>query len=91
MAPIFEDALHSLKGEANVIDVRNYGLMGAVEMSADEGAMGAKGMRALKASFKRDVMIRVTGDTIAFSPPLIIEEEHIAHAVDTVREVLREV
>ena len=91
MAPVLEDALHSLKDEPGVIDVRNYGLMGAVELEADAGAPGAKGMRALKASFAKDVMVRVTGDTIAFSPPLIVGEDHIAHAMDVVRDVIRAV
>lgn len=91
MAPIFEDALHSLKDEPGVIDVRNYGLMGAVEMQPDEGAPGARAGRALQAAFDANVMIRVTGDTIAFSPPLIIEEQHIAQGIDTVRDVLRRI
>jgi beta-alanine--pyruvate transaminase len=91
MAPVFETALHDLKDEPGVIDVRNYGLMGAIEMQSDDGAPGARGMRALKAAFARDVLIRTTGDTIAFSPPLIVEEQHITHAMDTVREVLRSI
>ncbi len=91
MAPVFEDALHSLKGEPGVIDVRNYGLMGAVELEPDEGAPGARAGRALQGAFDADVMIRVTGDTLAFSPPLIIEEQHIAQGVDTVRKVLRNI
>ena len=62
-----------------------------VPREGTEGAPGAKGMRALQAAFDANVMIRITGDTMAFSPPLIIEESHIAHAVDTVREVLRSV
>ncbi len=91
LKPIFEDGLHSLKGEPHVIDIRNYGLMGAVEMAPDEGAPGAKGMRVLQAAFDADLMIRLTGDTIAFSPPLIMEEEHVATAVDKVRQVLRSI
>ena len=91
VAPVFEDGLHDLKGEPHVIDVRNYGLMGAVELEPDEGAPGAKAMRVLQAAFDRNLMIRVTGDTIAFSPPLIIEETHVAQGMDIVREVLRSV
>ena len=91
LKPIFEDGLHSLKGEPHVIDIRNYGLMGAVEMAPDEGAPGAKGMRVLQAAFDADLMIRLTGDTIAFSPPLIMEEEHVATAIDKVSQVLRSV
>ncbi len=91
IAPVFEDALHSLQGEPAVIDVRNYGLMGAVEMAPDEGAPGARAMRALQAAFDANLMIRVTGDTIAFSPPLIMQESHIAEGVDIVRNVLRSI
>ena len=86
---MFEDALHSLKGEPHVIDVRNYGLMGAVELEPDEGAPGAKALRVLQAAFDANLMIRVTGDIIAFSPPLIMEQQHIEEGVEIVRDVLR--
>ena len=89
MAPVFEDALHSLKGEPSVIDVRNYGLMGAVELEPIEGQPGARAMPILQKAFEAGLMVRVTGDTIAFSPPLIIEETHIQHAVETLRTILR--
>jgi len=89
MAPIFEDALHSLKGEPNVIDIRNYGLMGAVEFAAHEGQPGVRGAELIQKSFESGLMVRVTGDTIAFSPPLILEESHIQQAVETFRTVLR--
>ena len=89
MAPVFENALHSLKGEPNVIDIRNYGLMGAVEFSAIEGQPGARGAEIIQKCFEAGVMVRVTGDTIAMSPPLILEENHIQHAVETLRTVLR--
>lgn len=89
MAPIFEDALHSLKGEPNVIDIRNYGLMGAVEFAPIEGQPGARGAELIQRSFEAGLMVRVTGDTIAMSPPLILEESHIQQAVETFRTVLR--
>ena len=89
MAPVFEDALHSLHGEPNVIDIRNYGLMGAVEFAPIEGQPGARGAALIQKSFESDLMVRVTGDTIAMSPPLIVEEDHIQQAVETFRAVLR--
>jgi len=89
MAPVLEDALHSLKGEPNVIDIRNCGLMGAVEFLPIQGQPGARGAEIIQKCFEAGVMVRVTGDTIAFSPPLIIEEDHIRHAVETLRKVLR--
>jgi len=89
MAPVFEDALHSLKGEPHVIDVRNYGLMGAVELAAIEGQPGARGTELVQKTFDAGLMIRVTGDTIAFSPPLIMQESHIQQAVETLRTLLK--
>ena len=89
MAPVFEDALHSLKGEPHVIDIRNYGLMGAVEFAAIEGQPGARGAEIIQKAFETGVMVRVTGDTIAFSPPLIMEEGHIQQTVETLRTILR--
>ena len=89
MAPVLEDALHSLKGEPTVIDVRNFGLMGAVELETIDGQPGARAMAILHKAFDSGLMIRVTGDTIAFSPPLIIEESHIQQTVDTLKSLLR--
>lgn len=89
MAPVFEDALHSLADEPHVIDVRNYGLMGAVELQGIDGKPGERGMDAMIRAFEDGTMVRVTGDTLAFSPPLIIEESHIEQLVECVRKVLR--
>jgi beta-alanine--pyruvate transaminase len=89
MAPKFEDALHSLKGEPHVIDVRNYGLMGAVELQGIDGKPGERGLDAMVRACENGAMVRVTGDTLAFSPPLIIEESHIEALVENIRSVLR--
>ena len=89
MAPVLEDALHSIKGAPHVIDIRNYGLMGAVELQPIEGQPGARGMELMKKLFAAGVMGRVTGDTIAFSPPLIVEESHLQQAVTTFQEQLK--
>jgi beta-alanine--pyruvate transaminase len=85
----WEDALHSLKGERNVIDIRNIGLMGAIELEPKSGAAGSRGYHALVKCFEAGVLIRYTGDTLAFSPPLIVEKAQIARIFDTVRQVLR--
>ncbi|KAA9130837.1 aspartate aminotransferase family protein [Marinihelvus fidelis] len=91
LAPVFEDALHSLADAPGVIDVRNYGLMGAVEMAPDDGAPGARGMRVLQAAFDAGLMIRITGDTIAFSPPLTIEAAQLEGAAEKLGVVLAQV
>jgi beta-alanine--pyruvate transaminase len=85
----WEDAIHSLKGVRNVIDIRNLGLMGAVELSPREGAPGTRGYHALAKCFEAGVLIRYTADTLAFSPPLIIEKAQIDRVFETVRKVLQ--
>ena len=90
MADYWADAVHSLKGEPHVIDTRNLGLIGAVELQPIDGQPTKRAFAAfLDAFHNHDVMIRTTGDTIAFSPPLIIEKHHVDTLIDTVRKVLR--
>ncbi len=84
----WEDQLHSLKGLPNVIDIRNLGLVGAVELAPREGAPGARGYDAMKRAWDAGIMIRVTGDIIALSPPLIISEPEITTLCQTLGEVL---
>jgi len=85
----FADALHSLQGEPNVIDVRSFGLIGAVELAPIEGQPTARAMQVFRTCYDNGVIIRTTGDTLAFSPPLIIEDEHIDKMIETVRTTLR--
>jgi beta-alanine--pyruvate transaminase len=84
-----EDALHSLKGEPNVLDIRNFGLIGAVELQPMDGQPTARAMNIFRRCFDDGVIIRTTGDTLAFSPPLIIDEAQIAETVECVRNALR--
>jgi beta-alanine--pyruvate transaminase len=84
----FEDALHSLKGEPNVIDIRNFGLIGAVELEPIEGQPTARAMQIFRECYDNGVIVRTTGDTLAFSPPLIIEASQIETVVETVRSAL---
>jgi len=85
----FEDALHSLKGEPNVIDVRNFGLIGAVELTPIEGKPTARALNVFRHCYDNGVIVRTTGDTLAFSPPLIIEEQQLDTVVEAVRSGLR--
>ncbi len=84
----FGDALHSLTGEPNVIDIRSFGLIGAVELEPIDGQPTARAMNIFRECFDNGVIIRTTGDTLAFSPPLIIEESQIETVVETVRTAL---
>jgi len=85
----FADALHSLKGEPNVIDIRSFGLIGAVELEPIEGKPTARAMQIFRKCMDEGVIIRTTGDTLAFSPPLIIEDAHIETVIETVRSAIR--
>ncbi len=90
LAPLWEEALHSLRGLPHVIDVRNLGLVGAIELEGIPGRPTARAFEAFLRCYERGVLIRTTGDTIALSPPLIIEESHIERLITTLRQVLQE-
>ena len=86
----FEDGLHSLADAPNVVDVRNFGLMGAVELAPREGAPGARGMDAHIQCFENGLMIRNGMDTLQFSPFLNGTPEYFEQVFDTVGKVLKQ-
>jgi len=88
LEPYFEEAVHSLRGRPNVIDIRNLGLVAGIELAPRPGAPGARGMDAFLGCYERNLMVRFTGDTIAVSPPLIIERAEIDVLFGTLGEVL---
>lgn len=88
-APYFEHALHALRGVRNVIDIRNFGLMAAIELEAAPGRPGARGFAAFLQCFEQGVMTRGAGDIIALSPPLIITRAQIDELVGAIDKVLR--
>jgi beta-alanine--pyruvate transaminase len=90
LAPEWENAVHSLRGLPHVVDVRNYGLIGAVELEPRAGKPGTRAFEVFLKCFERGVMVRQTGDTIAMSPPLIIDSKQIAQLVETLAAVIRE-
>jgi beta-alanine--pyruvate transaminase len=89
LAATFEAALHSLRDRPHVIDIRNLGLMGAIELAPRPGAPGARGQEAFRMAFdEQDLLVRVTGDTIALSPPLIISADEIGQIAARLGAVL---
>ncbi|KEO56087.1 aspartate aminotransferase family protein [Thioclava pacifica] len=88
LAPYWEDALHSLKGTRHVIDIRNEGLIGAVELEPIAGEPTKRAFSAFLKAYEKGILIRTTGDIIAMSPPLIISKEQIDQLVGTLKEVL---
>ena len=89
MSFYWQDALHSLRDAKHVIDIRNLGLIGGIELAPRAGKPTARALEAFRACFDKGLLIRVTGDIIALSPPLIVEESHIDQIVDTIRGVLQ--
>ncbi|MCA1299624.1 aspartate aminotransferase family protein [Stappia indica] len=82
------DALHSLRGTRHVIDIRNIGLIGAIELEPIAGEPTKRAFDAFLKAYEAGVLIRTTGDIIALSPPLIIETAQIDQLVDTIKTVL---
>ncbi len=92
LAPAWEQAVHALKGAPHVIDVRNIGLVAGIELEPRAGAPGARAFDVFMDCFYgENVLIRVTGDTIALSPPLIISEGQIEELVEGVRRAVARV
>jgi beta-alanine--pyruvate transaminase len=89
LSSYWADALHSLRDLPHVIDVRNCGLVGAVELEPIAGEPTKRAFTAFIESFNKGLMIRTTGDTIALSPPLIIQKSEIDLLFDTLRGVLK--
>ncbi len=86
----WQEGIHSLKGLPNVIDIRNYGLIGAIELAPRPGAPGTRAYDAFTRAFHDgNLLTRVTGDVIALSPPLILEKAHIDRIFQTLADTLR--
>jgi beta-alanine--pyruvate transaminase len=85
----WEDALHALKGIRNVIDIRNLGLIGAIELAPIPGKPTARAFKAFLDAYEKGLLIRTTGDIIAMSPPLIVEKPDIDKIFDILSDVLK--
>ena len=92
LEPVWADAIHSLKGLPNVLDIRTVGLVGAVDLASKPDAVGARAFEALERAFHDEgLMVRSTGDTIALTPPLIISADQIGEVAEKVGRVIKAV
>jgi len=91
LAQSFEDAIHAFKGAPHVIDCRNLGLIGAIELEPRPGAPGARGFEVFEKCWAKGVYVRPIGDNIGFCPPLIVEQKHFDQMFGAVAEVLKTV
>lgn len=90
LAPAFEEAAHGLRGAPHVKDIRNLGLVAGIELESRPGQPGARAYEAFLKCLERGLLVRYTGDILAFSPPLIISEAQIAEMFDIVKAVLKD-
>ena len=91
LAPKWEAALHGLKGLPNVIDIRNIGMMGAIELAPRDGAPTARAFDVFLECFEKGLLVRQTGDIMALSPPLIVSEDQIDEMANILGDAIREV
>jgi beta-alanine--pyruvate transaminase len=89
LAPYWEERVHALKGLPNIIDLRNIGLIGAIEMAPIPGSPGKRAYDIFVKAFEEGLLIRQTGDILALSPPLIISKDQIDYLFDTLTRVLK--
>ena len=88
LAPIWEQAAHALTDAPHVVDIRNIGLLAAIDLKPQDGAPGARAAECAKRCFDDGVLIRGSGDTLVLSPPLIIAESEIEMVFATIRRAL---
>ncbi|NMF89874.1 aspartate aminotransferase family protein [Aromatoleum petrolei] len=88
---VFEEMIHALRDAPNVVDIRNCGLMGGVELAPRAGAVGARGFEVFLKCFEAGVVIRNGGDVLQFSPFLDSTPDELGRIFDTVRQALRSV
>ena len=86
----WQEALHSLADHPFVIDIRNIGLIGAIELEPIQEHPTKRAFSAFLRAFERGCLIRTTGDIIALSPPLIINKAQIDELVACIGDVLSE-
>jgi beta-alanine--pyruvate transaminase len=88
LASYWETAMHSLRDAPHVIDIRNLGLVAGIELAPRLDQPGTRAYQALVQCFEAGLLIRTTGDIIALSPPLIVEQHQIDRMVETIRAIL---
>ncbi len=91
LEPVLEAAVHELRGEPGVADVRNFGLTAGVDLEPFPGQPGLRAFRVFEHGFQNDQLFRVTGDTIAFGPPFISTAAELGRMAETLRAAIRAV
>jgi beta-alanine--pyruvate transaminase len=92
LEPVWADAMMSLKGEPNVLDIRTLGLVAGIDLAPHADGPTKRGFKAMDHAFHAEgLMLRYTGDTLALTPPLVISESQIEEITEKVRRIIRAV
>ena len=91
MEPYWQEAAHAMRREAGVVDVRDIGLVAGIELAPRDGKPGARATEVFRHCFDNGLLVRVTGDIVALSPPLIIEKPHVDRIFETLSDAIRAV
>jgi len=92
LEPKWADAIMSLRNEPNVVDIRTVGLTAGIDLTSRPDQPGKRGFDALNSAFfDNDLMLRIAGDTLALTPPLIVSEAQVGEIVEKVAKVIRAV
>src|SRR5438309_7155346 len=89
LEPLWAEAAMGLKGLPHVLDIRTIGLVAGIDLASRPDAVGGRAYEAMQKGFEQGIMMRITGDTIALSPPLIIRESEISEIFDKLARVIR--
>jgi beta-alanine--pyruvate transaminase len=91
LAGVLENAVHTLRDEPHVVDIRNIGLAAAVELDPYAGRPGARGQRAFERGLDEGILLRLMGDIIGLAPPFISTEDEVRAMIESLRRTLRAV
>jgi beta-alanine--pyruvate transaminase len=89
LSPVLEEAIHALRGEPGILDIRNIGLAAAVDLEPLPGAPGMRALKVFERALREGQYLRFTGDTIAVGPPFIATAEELARMVEALRTAIR--
>jgi beta-alanine--pyruvate transaminase len=90
LAPYWQDAIHSFKNAPHVVDIRNTGLVGGIELEPRPGKPGTRAYDAFVKAYAKGLLVRTTGEVIALSPPLIISKAQIDELFSILSDVLKD-
>jgi beta-alanine--pyruvate transaminase len=89
LSGVLQEAVHTLRDEPHVADIRNIGLAAAVELEPFPGQPGARGQRAFSRGLDEGILLRLMGDIIGLAPPFISSEDEIRNMIESLRRTLR--